>query len=64
METFQQLLELDDDDGDFSREMVWAFFTQAESTFQSMDAALYVQIDHFCVAIRFHLGLFTGRRRI
>ncbi|KAF9454816.1 histidine kinase, phosphotransfer Hpt [Macrolepiota fuliginosa MF-IS2] len=42
METFQQIRELDDEESDeFSREMVYAFFTQAEDTFKSMDGALY-----------------------
>lgn len=42
METFQQILELDDseDDREFSREMVWAYFSQAEKTFGELDEAL------------------------
>lgn len=41
MDTFQQLLELDEDDThDFSRGMVDAYFSQAESTFDDMDQAL------------------------
>ena len=42
METFQQILELDDseDDREFSREMVWAYFSQAEKTFDDLDDAL------------------------
>ena len=41
-ETFNQILDLDEDDShDFSKGMAWAFFTQAESTFQDMDLALY-----------------------
>ncbi|KAF8073728.1 histidine-phosphotransfer domain HPT domain-containing protein [Lyophyllum atratum] len=41
METFRQILELDDDaTHDFSKGMAWAFFTQAEQTFKDMDKAL------------------------
>ena len=42
METFQQILELDDseDDREFSKEMVWAYFSQAEKTFEDLDATL------------------------
>lgn len=41
MEIFQQILELDEDDeDDFSREMVFAFFVQAEDTIGSMEVAL------------------------
>jgi len=38
---FDQILELDDDDDEiFSKEMVDAYFVQADKTFDSMDAAL------------------------
>ena len=41
METFEQILELDEDDThDFSCEMVWQYFSQAQVTFQQMDDAL------------------------
>ncbi|KAL1748371.1 signal transduction histidine kinase, partial [Schizophyllum fasciatum] len=41
MDTFQQLLDLDEDEThDFSRGMVDAYFSQAESTFEDMDKAL------------------------
>lgn len=41
METFGQLLEMDDeDDRGFSQEIVWNFFEQANSTFEEMDDAL------------------------
>ncbi|KAF8630820.1 hypothetical protein AX17_005179 [Amanita inopinata Kibby_2008] len=42
METFQQLLELDEDENDreFSKEMVYAYFEQAAQTFDKMDEAL------------------------
>ncbi|RXW24513.1 hypothetical protein EST38_g1369 [Candolleomyces aberdarensis] len=42
MEIFQQILELDedDDDRDFSKGMVEAYFTQAEETFEKLDKAL------------------------
>ncbi|KAF7768120.1 hypothetical protein Agabi119p4_7363 [Agaricus bisporus var. burnettii] len=40
MEVLNQIRELDDEDGDeFSREMVYAFFIQAEQTFGRMDDA-------------------------
>ncbi|KAH7926442.1 Hpt, histidine phosphotransferase protein [Leucogyrophana mollusca] len=39
METFQQILELDDDDLEFSRDMAYAYFTQAETTFDQMEKA-------------------------
>ncbi|KAF8895278.1 Hpt, histidine phosphotransferase protein [Infundibulicybe gibba] len=40
MDTFQQILDLDDDDHEFSRGMAWAYFSQVEQTFTEMDAAL------------------------
>ncbi|KAF6757546.1 histidine-phosphotransfer domain HPT domain-containing protein [Ephemerocybe angulata] len=41
METFQQILELDEeDDREFSKDMVWAYFTQAKQTFKDLDDAL------------------------
>ncbi|KAI0917473.1 hypothetical protein AcW1_007335 [Taiwanofungus camphoratus] len=40
METFHQILDLDEDDThDFSRGMAWAYFSQASSTFTEMDEA-------------------------
>ena len=40
-ETFDQLLEMDDDeDHDFSKSIVLNYFEQAETTFGSMDKAL------------------------
>ena len=43
MDIFGQLLEMDDeDDREFSREIVWNYFDQAESTFEKMDKALCV----------------------
>lgn len=50
MDTFQQILELDEeDDREFSKEMVWAYFSQAEKTFGDLDEALWVALvrDHF-----------------
>jgi len=42
METFQQILDLDDDDErSFSRNIVHGFFEQAEQTFNEMD--MYIQ---------------------
>lgn len=41
--TFDQILEMDDDeDRDFSKEIVYGFFEQAETTFVKMDEAMYV----------------------
>jgi hypothetical protein len=37
---FDQVLELDDEDGLFSKDMVDAYFAQADKTFKDMDAAL------------------------
>ena len=44
MDTFHQILDLDDEDGthEFSAGMVWAYFDQAASTFKDMTEALYV----------------------
>jgi osomolarity two-component system phosphorelay intermediate protein YPD1 len=39
--TFEQILEMDDDDDkEFSRGIVFGFFDQAKSTFDKMEAAL------------------------
>lgn len=40
--TFEQILEMDDDEDDreFSKSIVYDFFTQADSTFQKMDDEL------------------------
>lgn len=39
--TFEQILEMDDDDDrDFSKEIVYGFFEQAESTFNKIEEAL------------------------
>lgn len=42
MNTFSQILEMDDseDDRDFSQNIVFDFFEQAQDTFSKMDAAL------------------------
>lgn len=40
MEVFEQLLEMDEDDQEFSRSLVWNYFEQAENTFEKMDAAM------------------------
>ena len=42
VDVFEQLLEMDEDDREFSQSLVWNYFEQAESTFQKMDGALYV----------------------
>lgn len=40
--TFEQILEMDDDeDRDFSKTIVYEFFTQAKETFEKMDKSLY-----------------------
>jgi len=44
IEVFDQLLEMDEDDHEFSRSLVWNYFEQAENTFEKMDAALYVAL--------------------
>jgi len=39
--TFEQILEMDDDEErDFSKSIVFDFFTQAESTFDKMNSCL------------------------
>lgn len=39
--TFEQILEMDDDEGrDFSKTIVFEFFTQAETTFKEMDGRI------------------------
>ena len=40
--TFEQILEMDDDedDRDFSQGIVYGFFEQAEGTFEKMESAL------------------------
>lgn len=40
--TFEQILEMDDDEDEreFSRSIVFGFFEQAEATFMKMDASL------------------------
>ncbi len=42
--TFEQILEMDDDEDDreFSKSIVFGFFEQAEQTFKKMDEALCV----------------------
>ena len=45
MEVFEQILGLDEEDGDlFSKEIVDEYFTQAKKTFTEMDTALCVRI--------------------
>ena len=47
METFHQILDLDEDEThDFSAGMAWAYFEQAGTTFQDMEEALYVMALH------------------
>jgi len=41
METFEQILDLDDEDShEFSRGMAWAYFDQVAKAFQDLDAAM------------------------
>ncbi|KAL0960812.1 hypothetical protein HGRIS_005831 [Hohenbuehelia grisea] len=40
MEIFRQILDLDDDETEFSREMTMAYITQAAETFKKMDKSL------------------------
>ena len=45
LDTFNQILDLDEDDThDFSLGMTEAYFAQASTTFTDMDAALYVPV--------------------
>ncbi|GES59408.1 histidine-phosphotransfer domain, HPT-domain-containing protein [Aspergillus terreus] len=63
--TFEQILEMDDDDDkEFSRGIVFGFFEQAESTFDKMEAALadkdlleLSQLGHFLKGSSATLGL-------
>lgn len=43
MSTFEQILDMDDDEDDkeFSRGIVFGFLEQAEQTFDKMEASLY-----------------------
>lgn len=42
-ETFDQILEMDDDDEQsFSRNIIEGFFEQAQTTFKEMDVAMWV----------------------
>ncbi|OCF31117.1 hypothetical protein I317_07629 [Kwoniella heveanensis CBS 569] len=52
METFQQIMDMDEDDGDddedgdkhaFSRGIVWGYFEQAEATFTEMEDAIVAE---------------------
>lgn len=56
IDVFEQLLEMDEEeDREFSQSLVWNYFEQAESTFDKMDAALFVP--------RVYLLTGSGRRR-
>ncbi|KAK6360372.1 hypothetical protein TWF730_006515 [Orbilia blumenaviensis] len=70
IETFEQILEMDDGDPDreFSRGLVFGFFEQAEATFQEMDARLkeddfdqVSSLGHFLKGSSATLGLFKVR---
>ncbi|CAG8624560.1 3842_t:CDS:2, partial [Ambispora gerdemannii] len=63
-EVFDQLLEMDDDDDDFSKSIVLNYFAQAESTFGDMDKALkskdlnkLSQLGHFLKGSSAAIGL-------
>ncbi|KOS15712.1 putative histidine phosphotransferase [Malassezia pachydermatis] len=43
IDVFEQLLDMDEDDREFSRSLVWNYFEQAETTFDKMDDALSKQ---------------------
>jgi len=44
METFQQILDLDEDGTrEFSRGMAWAYFSQVSTTFDDMDKAFEIK---------------------
>ncbi|OJJ40704.1 hypothetical protein ASPWEDRAFT_99233, partial [Aspergillus wentii DTO 134E9] len=64
--TFEQILEMDDDDDDrdFSQGIVFGFFEQAENTFEKMDEALKTEnlpdlssLGHFLKGSSATLGL-------
>ncbi|EGD98001.1 hypothetical protein TESG_05298 [Trichophyton tonsurans CBS 112818] len=63
--TFEQILEMDDDeDRDFSRSIVYGFFEQAEATFTQMESAIsdedldeLSQLGHFLKGSSATLGL-------
>ena len=50
METFHQILDLDEEDHEFSLSMVDAYFSQAEDTFRKLD-------ESWCVVILFIFSL-------
>ncbi|CAG8579073.1 4091_t:CDS:2 [Ambispora leptoticha] len=63
-EVFDQLVEMDDDDDDFSRSIILNYFDQAESTFGEMDKALkskdlnkLSQLGHFLKGSSAAIGL-------
>jgi hypothetical protein len=63
METFHQILDLDEDDThEFSRGMAWAYFSQVDNTFVEMDEALCV-FTHVKLTTDSHV-LFSERTRI
>lgn len=61
--TFDQILEMDDDEDDreFSKGIVFGFFDQAENTFEKMEKAQYVF--SYRVSRRARLTRFVGRTR-
>ncbi|EPS45012.1 hypothetical protein H072_951 [Dactylellina haptotyla CBS 200.50] len=72
IETFEQILEMDDDDEDreFSTALVAGFFEQAEATFTSMDEALVKEdlpqlssLGHFLKGSSATLGIIKVRDR-
>ncbi|EWC48716.1 hypothetical protein DRE_00021 [Drechslerella stenobrocha 248] len=69
IETFEQILEMDDDDTrDFSSALVSGFFEQVETTFEEMDAALKQKdldklssLGHFLKGSSATLGIYRVR---
>lgn len=62
--TFDQILEMDDDDDqDFSKGIVFGFFDQAESTFEKMEKAQYVFFPPLGAGARARLTRSVGRMR-
>lgn len=47
LSAFEQILEMDDDDDrDFSKGIVFGFFEQAVTTFETMEKKMYVTCPH------------------
>ena len=56
MNTFEQILEMDEDnDKEFSKGIVYGFFEQAETTFDGMETSMFVTPS----SIAFHFPCFS-----